>query len=173
MSARESPRRCGMAIWLARSLLGVLVIMTAATPAAGQLTVGGGTHQDKDAPILFRADEIQYDEQLALTIARGHVEISQGRGGQVLLADVVTYNQRTDTVTASGNVSLTQPTGEIVFADFMELRDSMTEGFAKNVRMLMADRSRLAANAMRRTNANHAELVRGVYSPCDLCKNDP
>src|SRR5215831_6988033 len=172
MSARESPRRCGMAIWLARSLLGILVIMTAATPAAGQLTFGGGgTHQDKDAPILFRADEIQYDEQLALTIARGHVEISQN--GQVLLADVVTYNQRTDTVTASGNVSLSQPTGEIVFADFMELRDSMTEGFAKNVRMLMADRSRLAANAMRRTNANHTELVRGVYSPCDLCTNDP
>ena len=39
--------------------------------------------------------------------------------------------------------------------------------------MLLADRSRLAANAMRRTNANHTELVRGVYSPCDLCKNDP
>ncbi len=91
----------------------------------------------------------------------------------VLLADTVTYNQRTDTVTASGNVSLTQPTGEIVFADFMELRDSMSEGFAKNVRMLLADRSRLAANAMRRTNDNHTELARGVYSPCDLCKDDP
>jgi LPS-assembly protein len=49
----------------------------------------------------------------------------------------------------------------------------MTAGFAKNVRMLMADRSRLAANTMRRTNANHTELVRGVYSPCDLCENDP
>ena len=131
----------------------------------------GSAHPDTNAPILFRADEIQYDEQLALTVARGHVEISQG--GQVLLADTVSYNQRTDTVTASGHVSLTQPTGEVVFADFMELRDSMSEGFAKNVRMLMADRSRLAANTMRRTNANHTELVRGVYSPCDLCKNDP
>src|SRR5207249_6656526 len=26
---------------------------------------------------------------------------------------------------------------------------------------------------MRRTNDNHTELVRGVYSPCDLCKDDP
>jgi len=98
---------------------------SAAIPAAAQFTFGGGAHEDKNAPILFRADEIQYDEQLALTIARGHVEISQN--GMVLLADTVTYNQRTDTVTASGNVSLTQPTGEIVFADFMELRDSMSE----------------------------------------------
>ena len=158
-----------------RRILGGLVtaiMMLGVTPAAtAQLSIGGAAQQNKNAPILFRADEIQYDEQLALTIARGHVEISQD--GQVLLADTVTYNQRSDTVTASGNVSLTQPTGEVVFADFMELRDSMTQGFAKNVRMLMADRSRLAANAMRRTNANHTELVRGVYSPCDLCKTDP
>ena len=171
MSGRPRPTCRGIASWLVRSFLGVLLMVSAAFPAAAQFTSGGGAHDDKNAPILFRADEIQYDEQLALTIARGHVEISQN--GQVLLADTVSYNQRTDTVTASGNVSLTQPTGEIVFADFMELRDSMTEGFAKNVRMLMADRSRLAANAMRRTNANHTELVRGVYSPCDLCKNDP
>jgi LPS-assembly protein len=150
------------------AVLSALVIWGTTITAAAEL---GATHQDTNAPILFRADEIQYDEQLALTIARGHVEISQG--GQVLLADTVSYNQRTDTVTASGHVSLTEPTGEIVFADFMELRDSMTAGFAKNVRMLMADRSRLAANTMRRTNANHTELVRGVYSPCDLCENDP
>ena len=121
--------------------------------------------------MVFRADEVQYDEQLALTVARGHVEISQS--GRVLLADTVSYNQRTDTVTASGNVSFSQPTGEIVFADFMELRDGMNEGFAKNVRMLLTDRSRLAANTARRTNGNRTELRRGVYSPCDLCKNDP
>jgi LPS-assembly protein len=152
-------------------LVAAIMMLGATPPATAQLSVGGAAQQNKNAPILFRADEIQYDEQLALTIARGHVEISQD--GQVLLADTVTYNQRSDTVSASGNVSLTQPTGEVVFADFMELRDSMTQGFAKNVRMLMADRSRLAANAMRRTNANHTELVRGVYSPCELCKNDP
>jgi len=152
------------------ALWGVLVA-GAALPAAAQLSLGGGSKQDQNAPIVFRADEVEYDEQLALTVARGHVEISQN--GQVLLADTVSYNQRTDTVTASGNVSFSQPTGEIVFAHFMELRDAMNEGFAKNVRMLLADRSRLAANTARRTNGNRTELRRGVYSPCDLCKNDP
>ncbi len=39
--------------------------------------------------------------------------------------------------------------------------------------MLLADRSRLAANTGRRTNGNRTELRRGVYSPCDLCKDDP
>ncbi|HEX4615231.1 MAG TPA: hypothetical protein VH230_04885, partial [Stellaceae bacterium] len=141
MGGGSTPSCRVIASWLVRSLLGVLVMASAAIPAPAQFTFGGSAHEDKNAPILFRADEIQYDEQLALTIARGHVEISQN--GMVLLADTVSYNQRTDTVTASGNVSLTQPTGEIVFADFMELRDSMSGAFAKNVRMLLADRSRL------------------------------
>jgi LPS-assembly protein len=149
----------------------MLAVIYVALPAAAELTLGSGPKQDKDAPIVFRADEVEYDDQLALTVARGHVEISQN--GQVLLADTVSYNQRTDTVTASGNVSLSQPTGEIVFADFIELRDSMNEGFGKNVRMLLADRSRLAANTARRTNGNRTELKRGVYSPCDLCREDP
>ena len=147
------------------------LVLVATVPAAAQFSLGGGSQQDQNAPIVFRADEVEYDEQLALTVARGHVEISQS--GRALLADTVSYNQRTDTVTASGNVSFLQPTGEIVFADFMELRDAMSEGFAKNVRMLLADRSRLAANTARRTNGNRTELRRGVYSPCDLCKNDP
>jgi LPS-assembly protein len=166
-------RRNGVRAPLARSIVGVLVgvLLGTAVPAAAQLSLGGATRQDQNAPIVFRADEVEYDQQLALTVARGHVEISQS--GRVLLADTVSYNQRSDTVTASGNVSFTQPTGEIVFADFMELRDSMSEGFAKDVRMLLADRSRLAANTGRRTNANRTELRHGVYSPCDLCKDDP
>jgi LPS-assembly protein len=159
----------------ARRFVGVLaaafMMSGAIGPATAEISLGSGAQQDRSAPILFRADEIEYDDQLALTVARGHVEISQN--GQVLLADTVSYNQRTDTVSASGNVSLSQPTGEIVFADFIELRDSMNEAFAKNVRMLLADRSRLAANTARRTNANRTELKRGVYSPCDLCREDP
>jgi len=159
---------------LCGAIIGTLwstLLVDASIPAAAQLNSGTSSQADQNAPIVFRADEVEYDEQLALTVARGHVEISQS--GRVLLADTVSYNQRTDTVTASGNVSFSQPTGEIVFADFMELRDAMSEGFAKNVRMLLADRSRLAANTARRTNGNRTELRRGVYSPCDLCKNDP
>jgi LPS-assembly protein len=148
-----------------------IFVAVAGLPACAQSSPGSGSSQDQNAPLLFRADEVEYDEQLALAVARGHVEISQG--GRILLADIVSYNQRTDTVTASGNVSFSQPTGEILFAEFMELRDSMNEGFARNVRMLLADRSRLAANTARRTNGNRTELRRGVYSPCDLCRDDP
>lgn len=139
-------------------------------PGAAQFSAGTRNQADRNAPVLFQADEVEYDEQLGLTVAKGHVEISQG--SEVLLADTVSYNQRTGTITASGHVSLVQPTGEVVFSDFIELRDSMNTGFAQNVRMLLADRSRLAANAARRLG-NRTELTRGVYSPCDLCKENP
>jgi len=152
-------------------LIGGFVLAVASVPAAAQFGSTHGQKQNPHAPIVVRADQIEYDQDLALSIARGHVEISQN--GEVLLADTVTYNQRTDTITASGHVSLSQPTGEILFADYIELRDSMNEGFAKDVRMLLTDHSRLAANTARRTNGNHTELKRGVYSPCDLCKSDP
>src|SRR5438067_13747033 len=158
-------RRAGLCL-----ILAVLGLLCAAAPAFAQHAVGDH-RQERTAPVVFQADEVQYDEQLGLTVARGHVEISQG--GEILLADTVSYNQRTDTVTASGHVSLLMPTGEIAFADFMELRDSMNNAFAQNVRMLLADRSRLAANTARRIAGNRFELRRGVYSPCDLCRDNP
>jgi LPS-assembly protein len=153
---------------LAAVLVAALLL---AAPAAAQLKSGSKQKQPSNAPIVFQADEVQYDEQHGLTIARGHVEISQG--GDVLLADTVSYNQRTDTVTASGHVSLLLPTGEVLFSQFMELRDQMNDAFAENVRMLLADRSRLAAAAARRLNGNRTELAKAVYSPCDLCQKDP
>jgi LPS-assembly protein len=155
----------------ARALIvvGLFLLWCGAAGAEPASSTGSGLSSNE--PMTFQADEVSYDEQLALTIARGHVEIAQGT--QILLADVVSYNQRTDTVTASGHVSLMLQDGSVVFSDYMELRNSMNDLFANNVRMLMADRSRLVANAARRTNGNHLDLRRVIYSPCDLCRDDP
>src|SRR6185503_13099751 len=130
-----------------------------------------GTAKSGDQPVLVSADELQYQQDLGLVIAKGHVELSQE--GQVLLADTVTYNQRTDTVTASGHVSITQPTGDIAFADYMELRNNFHDGFIKDVRMLLFDGSRLAGNTARRVGGVRTEMRRAVYSPCQLCAADP
>ena len=137
----------------------------------GAISADTRTRIDRNAPVLFQADEVEYDEQLGVTVAKGHVEISQG--GEVLLADTVSYNQRTGTITASGHVSLMQPTGESCSPILPSCANSMNTAFAQNVGMLLADRSRLAANAGRRLAGNRTELTRGVYSPCDLCKDNP
>src|SRR5437879_11520562 len=122
---RQLPERATLAVVGA-----ILALLLAVSPVLAELTISSPRNRDKNAPIVLQADEVQYDDQLALTVAKGHVEISQG--GEVLLADTVTYNQRTDTITASGHVSLLMPSGEVLFADFMELRDSMNNAFAQN-----------------------------------------
>jgi LPS-assembly protein len=162
---RRARRRLG-------AFIAGLAALAAAAPAGAQSANSDAAGKGpRNAPIVFQADQVQYEDQLALVIAKGHVEIVQN--GQTLLADEVTYNERTDTIAASGHVSLSLPSGQILFGDYMELRDQMNNDFAKNVRMLLADRSRLAANTARRTNGNFTQLVRAVYSPCDLCKSDP
>jgi LPS-assembly protein len=150
------------------ALLAVLHLGSAAGEAATTLRPNV---PNRDQPVLFVADEIQEDQQLGLIVAKGHVEFSQR--DQTLLADMVTYNEKTDVVTASGHVSLMDPSGQVVFGDYMELSDDMRDGFIQNVRILLSDRSRAAGNTGRRTNGNVTEIRRGVYSPCDLCAEDP
>jgi len=124
-----------------------------------------------EGPFLLSADEVIYDDELGTVTAAGNVEISSNE--RILLADNISYNMRDGIVTASGNISLLEPTGEVVFADFLQLDREFTEGVIKSVRLLLTDDSRLAANAARRFSEDHTELARAVYSPCDVCEEDP
>jgi LPS-assembly protein len=161
------------ALCAALALAAADAAMAADTPADGRRGQGKGTDaQGNPSPVLLNADEITYDDQLETVIARGNVELTQA--GRTLLADVVSYNQRSDTVTASGHVSVIEDaTGETTFGNFVELHDEMRNGFIRDLRMLLADRTRLAGNTARRSDANTTEIRRGIYSPCDLCQEDP
>lgn len=133
----------------------------AAAPIAYAQQPGG------DQPVLMTADDLSFDEDLGTATARGNVEIVQGE--RILNADAVTYNQRDDIVTATGNVVLLEPTGEVLFAEFAELTADMREGFLQGFRMLLNDDSRLAAVSAQRRGGVETELTRAVYSPCRNC----
>ena len=129
------------------------------------------TRQADAEPFLLSADQMIYDNKLGQVTAKGSVEISSQ--GRVLLADSVNYNQRDGIVTASGNLTLLEPGGDVIFAEHMELSEDLSEGFIKSIRILLTDRSRFAANSATRKGANHLEMSKAVYSPCELCKEDP
>ncbi|MGE0714453.1 MAG: LPS-assembly protein LptD [Alphaproteobacteria bacterium] len=139
--------------------------------SAGSPMSGIGKPQDTSQPVLFSAEELSHDRDLGIVVARGKVEMTQDQ--RTLLADVVSYNERTNVATASGNVSILEPTGDVIFADYVELSDGLREGFVRNVRMLMTDGGRMAGNDAQRIGGNRTELEKGVYSPCDLCPVDP
>ncbi|WP_114087119.1 LPS-assembly protein LptD [Thalassospira profundimaris] len=131
-----------------------------------------GTNSDqKEDPLLFSADEVDYSEDLKTVTARGNVEIS--RDNQVLMADTVSYDMTKDIVSASGNVKMLQPNGEVIFANYIELTGDFKEGIVKDIYVLLDDHTRLAGVGARRSAGNFTELAKAVYSPCNVCKDNP
>ncbi len=124
-----------------------------------------------ELPVLLQADEINYDQELGTVVARGKVEISQG--GRTLFADTLSYNQKTETVSASGNIVLHEPSGEVIFAEFVKLTDQLKNGVINRIRILLLDDSRFAANNAVRRDGNTTTMERAVYSPCKLCEENP
>jgi len=129
------------------------------------------TQTQKDQPVLIKADEITRDEELGAIVARGHVEITQG--DRILLADAVSYNEKSETVSASGNVKLLEPTGEVLFADYVELTDNFKNGTVSQLRILLTDQSRFSAANATRKDGNLTTMNKAAYSPCKPCKKDP
>jgi len=148
-----------------RAVLLAIGVWLAASGAFAQ-TVSG-----TDGPILFTADEVSQDQDLGTILARGNVEITQG--DRILMANSVSYNEKTNTVSASGNIKLLEPSGEVIFAEYVELTDGMKNGLVKQLRVLLTDNSRIAAIEGRRSDGNRTVMKRAVYSPCEVCKKDP
>ncbi|MDP6786143.1 MAG: LPS assembly protein LptD [Rhodospirillales bacterium] len=143
---------------------GILCLM-ATTTLAQEAPVQAGQ------PILLTADEMSYDSERRTVTARGNVEVSHD--DRVLIADEMVYNQGSDLLTATGNVTLMEPTGDVVFAQHMELTGDLKDGIIEDLRVILSDRSRFAANGARRSGGNELEMSRVVYSPCELCPDEP
>lgn len=160
--------RAGLAVlvWLA---LCVPVALLVAPPALGEQSAIPEALGEK--PVLFSADEVVHDEKRGLVIATGHVEITHE--GRTLLADRVTYNLRQGLVTASGNVSLIDPDGTAYFAQSVELSEDLATGFARDLGVLMTDKTRIAAASAERREGRVTEFHKVVFSPCALCREDP
>lgn len=117
------------------------------------------------------ADEVGYDEEYGLYVARGNVEMQ--RDDKIIMADVLTYNERSKTLTASGNVAILMPSGDTIFGSYADVTEDMNDGVIRDFRALLADESRLAASSAERINGNVLALRNAVYTPCLPCKEDP
>jgi LPS-assembly protein len=117
------------------------------------------------------ADEVGYDEEFGLYVARGKVEVQ--RGDKIVMADILTYNERTKMVTASGHVAMLLPSGDTLFGNYVDVSDDFGDGIVHGFRALLRDKSRLAAAQARRIGGKTMELTDAVYTPCLPCKTDP
>ncbi len=122
---------------------------------------------DSNAPVSIEAQSVAYDKDNAIAVAIGNVVVVQG--DYVLHADRVTYFQSRDRIEATGNVSVLQPTGDVYFADHVELRDDLKRGAAKALKARLYDNSLLASTSAKKINESLTVMNKAVYSPCKVC----
>jgi len=126
---------------------------------------------DPQAAPLLQSDSLSFDEKTNIVTATGNVEVSLS--DKVLRADRVTYNKNTDVVHAEGHVALTEASGEVLYSERMELTSDVKQGYIDKVGMMFPDRSRMIANDAQRYEGRFLIADKGIYSSCDLCKDDP
>ncbi len=179
-SRRQSSTRLGLA--LGTALVGSLIAWAAPDRAVAQarpelfppstLPQRGPVKQvDTTGEFLLQADEVTYNRDLEIVTASGSVEIAQG--DRVLRADTLSYDRKNQVVTAAGNIVLMEPSGDVLFADYIQVTDDLRDAVMENFRALLIDNSRLAARSIERLEGNRKVLVKGVFTPCAQCKDDP
>ncbi len=162
------------ACMLTRVLLLAIALGTLPITAFAQLGAAiSGPHAQasRDQPVSFTADSVEYDRENSLVIAEGHVEAWQG--DTVMRADKVTFDRNTGVAAAKGNVVLLEPDGQVLFANYAEMTQDMKNGVLRDMRAILPQNGRFAANGARRTEGEINEMSKVVYSTCNLCAKDP
>lgn len=93
--------------------------------------------------------------------------------GRTLKADTVIYNLATDQARAIGNVVLTDVNGDVHVADELELSDKMKDGYVNHLQTTFSDGSRFWAKQGERKGGSIITMKDASYTPCEPCKENP
>lgn len=130
------------------------------------------TPQQIEDQVGFLADTVSYNETNQDIVAEGNVEITQN--DKIVRAQKIVYHLSTETVEAVGNVSLMDSSGDVHFADRVELERKFSEGYIKKLRSVLADGSRVSAEEGIRTENGTVTIMKNAsYTPCEPCKAHP
>lgn len=153
----------------------IALLVTAASlgalPARAQTPAATSSGSDFAQEALLSAEEVVYDNAAQRVEARGNVEIVQA--GRILKSDRVIYDIQADRVMAIGNVVLLEPSGDVLFADEMELQSELKTGAIRDLRILFSDNSRLAAHDAVREDENRTVMTKAVFTSCEACEENP
>lgn len=130
---------------------------------------------ESDEQIGFSADSLAYDSNNEVVTATGNVQLL--RQGNRLRADKVIWNRTSGKVEATGNVSATDPEGNIAYGDRFDVTDSLKDGVVENMLLVLQSGGRLAAVRGQRVNGVYT-LHKAAYTGCvvedsDGCPKNP
>ncbi|WP_316861276.1 LPS-assembly protein LptD [uncultured Cohaesibacter sp.] len=124
-----------------------------------------------DTPMLVEADEMVYDYDNEKVSAIGNVQIYYG--DYTLQADKVIYDQKSGRLIADGNVCITEPDGNVLTANFVDITEDFRTGFVRSLRVQTTENARFAADKAERKGDDITVFDKGVYTTCDACEANP
>lgn len=155
---------------LAGAALGILLAAFAPLPAQAALLPSGFFDFELEpgqGAAGVEADILTYDSQSDVISAEGSVVLSYA--GYVIKADRLDYNQRTGALTATGNVTMTDPSGSTYVMDEMEVTAGMKQAFLNSMTLTTAEGAVITADKADYSKELQTILTGAAYSPCGLC----
>ncbi len=164
------------------ALLGGVALAAAPAALAQQLNEPQTPISAPDAPVPdgedqigFAADSLQYDSNAEVVTANGNVQLL--RDGNRLRADKVVWNRNSGKVEAQGNVSVTDPEGNIAYGDRFDVTDTLKDGAVDNMLLVLQSGGRLASAKGERVSGIYT-LHHAAYTGCtvegsDGCPKEP
>lgn len=129
------------------------------------------TTRNPNARMLVTANEMIYDNRQNLVHAVGQVQIYYD--GNVLEADKVTYDRKTNRMLAEGNVRYKTKDGNVVNAQSLEMSQDFRDGFVNSMLVETPQRTRFAATRADRSGGELTVYQKGIYTACEPCRDDP
>ena len=122
-----------------------------------------------DEKFFLSAQSISKNEKNSTITAKGKVNISSNN--YKLKANKITYYLKEKKVFAIGNVIIFEKNGNIIYASEAELANDLKSNFIKNIGILLADNSRLAASSAKSIkDSNKTVYSNVVFTKCKSCE---
>lgn len=166
-----SPESCP-ASWRTGALALALTLL--ASPATGWAQIAETPPESPPATpgesaatqIAFEADGVSYDSDTDLVTAFGNVVMK--RGEESVKADKISWNRKTGTIEASGDIRFVDRDGNQLFSDRIELTDEFKAGAMVNMLLALREGGRLAAASGQRNPDGTIQLNNAAYTACPV-----
>ncbi|GGE97890.1 LPS-assembly protein LptD [Stappia taiwanensis] len=130
-----------------------------------------GARVDEKEPLLLEADELRYDFKRDRISALGNVQIYYG--GNTVEAKRVVFDRRNNRLRAEGDVRMTEPDGNVLYAQELDLSEDLRDGFASALQLDTPERTRFIAESAKREDGNRTTFENGVYTVYTRPTNPP
>ena len=165
-------KRAARRLLLATALATLFGAAEAPAPAYAQTTGLPGGLGSKEVPpgtpLLLEADRLIYNRDADTVTASGAVQVAYGE--YRIVAESITYDQRSGRLIARGAVEIVEPDGNRIYADEIDVTDDFADGFVNALRVETTARTRFAAQSAVRGDAGQRTVFNnGVYTACNEC----